>query len=101
MRASETSAGIRRCYEPRARWRPDAIVPLEASQRFPERRRDLRLSFLAFLPCQADDLAGRPERHRKRNGVVHVAADADVAVVALEGDPLESRGPEHPAHHVR
>ena len=45
--------------------------------------------------------AGRTERHRELDSVVHVAADADVAVIALEGDALEARATQHGAHHVR
>jgi DnaJ-class molecular chaperone len=43
----------------------------------------------------------RAERHRELDRVGHVAANADVAVVALELDALETGATQHVTHHVR
>ena len=55
-----------------------------------QRRDHFGLAFLTHVTGQAHDFTGRAERHGERDGFVQIAADADVDVVALEGDPRKA-----------
>src|SRR5258706_3012636 len=80
---------------------PDAIGAPDFRQRRPQRRDHAWLEPLTVLARQPDDLACRSERHGKLHRLVQIAADADVRVVALEGDVPVARPVHHGTHHVR
>src|SRR5688572_2760080 len=99
-RSSDRSTGTSGGDKPGAGRRPDSVPTPVARQRLTERRDDRGRQALTLGAGQADDLAGGSQRDCEFDGLVEVAPDADVRIVALECDSGVARGLHHRAHHV-